>query len=107
VTFDEFVAAVDARLAPFNVVRMPEQERDGWAGWKTEYKHAQLHHHPENSHFPVALGFTDIGGEGIATAVWPSSQQPFSLRLAEYDARTAALEILKDFGVDVDADNVA
>ena len=105
-TFDEFVAAVDARLAPFKVARMPEQDRDGWAGWKTEGKHAQLHYHPENLHFPVALGFTDVGTEGIATAVWPSPQQPLPFMLDDYNARTAALQILQQFGVDFDPDDI-
>jgi hypothetical protein len=101
--FREFVAAVDARLVPYGIASVPEQEREReHAGWKVPQKYAWLFHYPEDVHYPAHLSFSDVGVEGIAIPVSPSPQQPYPLKLDDYGARTAAIAILEQFGIAFD-----
>jgi hypothetical protein len=58
-TFEEFVSAVEFRLEPYHIKRMPDQENRQFqnAAWTTERKHAWLSHVPENLHFRYTLDF--------------------------------------------------
>ena len=88
---------------------MPEQDREvEQAGWVSPEgdMHALLFHQPEGP-YPVRLGFTTIGVEGVAITVRTVPQQPYLLMLDDYNARSAAITILEQFGVDFDADEVS
>ena len=67
----------------------------------------QFAHHPDNIHFPASLGFTDAGVQGVAITVMQApTQQPLPFKMDDYGARTAAIEILRHFGVEFDADTL-
>lgn len=97
--FKAFVDAVQWRLDSYGLKQVPEQERPGErAGWKGPDKYAWLNHHPEDRQFPVRLGFVDVDSHGMGTTVTP--QQSIPLKLDDYAASSAALQILRQFGIE-------
>jgi hypothetical protein len=105
--FREFIEAVDAKLKPYGVAGMPRQDTAiEQVGWKAPHRRALLSHNPKDIHYPVRLGFTDVGVEGIVITVSFSAQMPLPLMLDEYNSRSAAIVILQQLGVDFDADAI-
>jgi hypothetical protein len=99
--FGEFAAAIDNRVRPYGVTRIPEQDRDPeQADWLSPSgdMYALLFHHPEDAH-PAHLTFSPVGNQ--STGLIRSS---YPLILDGNNARTAALTALREFSVELDAD---
>lgn len=103
-TFRDFVAVVGRLLRPYDIESMPDQNAETQAGWRRWQvsKNALLSYDPADIHYPVKLGLGAFDAGGVWTLGLGALQMPYSLMLDDYGAWSAAIEILRYFGIEND-----
>ena len=104
-TFEEFGARVESLLRSYGIHEEAERETRARRTWKTPKGEsaAIITYDPSDLHYPVRLGFSVFHEDRTWKAVGLGvPQMPLPLGLNDYGAQTAALEILKYFGIDND-----
>jgi hypothetical protein len=83
---------------------LPEQNTEvqcSWRRWEVR-KNALLSYDPADLHYPVKLGLGAFDANGVWTLGLGAPQMPYPLKLDDYGARTAAIEILRYFEIEND-----